>query len=379
MNNYKLWESYTEQSLNKARDVTDFLHNEFLPDGADSLWSDEYFYWKLGDVNPAGKGYLAYAIHEGRVVASASLTKKRILLDGIECIAGEVGDTYTSKEFRRKSMPINISKIDSNPKSYVNKSIFGRLISDLVEKSKKEGISIIYGTPNQNSYPGYTKRLEFVDFKYYNNKTYLRPTVRLLLSKFPFLKPVGIFFRFFEISTINLQYFIYSRIVNSNVEIKFSPPSLIDLDKLWLNNIPNEGFSLIRDYSYWKYRFIDHPISNYQFFSFYQNKELVAIAVARKYSSRENNHSVAIVEWMHNRNFKFGHILCAVLDFYKKAEVNYFYTWLQAGGENSKIAQMNLFLVNKSAPIIFADNTSSKDLKDNKKNLSFFLGSSDAI
>ena len=62
-------------------------------------------------------------------------------------------------------------------------------------------LPIIYGTPNNNSYPGYTNRLGFVDYKQYGNTAYYRPTAQLLLAKYPILSP----FRF------NIQFWLHIR------------------------------------------------------------------------------------------------------------------------------------------------------------------------
>jgi hypothetical protein len=379
MSKFKLWESFTDNSLHKAKEVADFLQDEFCPSGADIMWSSDYFNWKLGDPNPSGKGYLSYALHEDKVVGSATLTKKRVLLDGIEYIAGEVGDTYTSTYFRRKCKPISMIRTDSNPNSYVNRSIFGRLITELVHKSKECGVSIIYGTPNNNSYPGYTNRLGFVDYKQYGNTAYYRPTAQLLLAKYPILSPFRFIIKKTELLTIAIQNLLYSRFLNREVTVSDSTPSAEDINQLWLRIKPEFGFSLVRDALYWKHRYSDHPHAKYQFINFRRNGELVAVVVTRKFSSRADNSSVAVVEWMNEDGFQFGYILAVVMDLYKTSKVNYIYTWLQSSTKNSRIATRNLFAFKKQAPIIFADNSISRKLLASEKEVNFFLGSSDAI
>ena len=379
MSKYKLWESFTDNSLHMAKEVADFLQDGFCPSGADIIWSSDYFNWKLGDTNPAGKGYLSYALYEDKVIGSATLTKKRVLLDGTEYIAGEVGDTYTSLNFRRKCKPVSTSLVDSNPNSYVNRSIFGRLIAELVNKSEECGLAIIYGTPNTNSYPGYTKRLGFIDYKQYGNTTYYRPTAQVLLSKYPTLAPFGFIFKKTELLSIAMQNLLYSRFLNREVVVSDGAPSSEELDELWLGIKPEFGFSLVRDAIYWKHRYTDHPHSKYHFINFHRNGKLVAVVVTRKFVSRLDNSTVAVVEWMNEDGFQFGHILASVMNFYKTSNVNYFYTWLQSSANNSRIAMRSLFMLKKQAPIIFADNSITRKIVAGEKEVNFFLGSSDAI
>lgn len=48
MSEFKLWESFTDNSLHRAKEVADFLQDEFCPSGADIMWSSDYFNWKFG-------------------------------------------------------------------------------------------------------------------------------------------------------------------------------------------------------------------------------------------------------------------------------------------------------------------------------------------
>ena len=182
-----------------------------------------------------------------------------------------------------------------------------------------------------------------------------------------------------ELFSIQVQNVIYSKIINPKISVKYEMPSEADLNKLWLSVRPSKGFSLVRDFLYWKHRYADHPHSKYQFISFYSDKDLIALAVTRKSISRLNNSAIAIVEWMNEDSFRFGQILASTLNLYKNSNVNYFYVWLQSLSHNASIANRNFFFLKKQAPIIFADNLISRDLLENEKDMIFFLGSSDAI
>ena len=146
---------------------------------------------------------------------------------------------------------------------------------------------------------------------------------------------------------LNLRLDLFTRVINRKVTVSVSMPTVDEFDKLWLRIKPELGFSLVRDSLYWKHRYSDRPHIKYQFIKFHRNGELVAVAVTRKIVNNSDNVSVAIVEWMNEDGFKFGHILAVVMNLYKTSKVSYFYTWLQSSSKNSRIAMKNLFLIRK--------------------------------
>ena len=99
------WVSVNGDDLRLINKAAAFLEREFRAADADPIWSVEYFQWKLGPSNPAGRGYLSLAILDDEVVGVVSLTKKRLLINGRHVVGGEVGDTYTSARVRRGSQP----------------------------------------------------------------------------------------------------------------------------------------------------------------------------------------------------------------------------------------------------------------------------------
>ena len=66
--------------------------------------------WKLSSINPAGKGSLAFAKIGDKVVGTVSLSKKKVLIDGVEVIVGVIGDTYSSAEIRRFARESDIGR-----------------------------------------------------------------------------------------------------------------------------------------------------------------------------------------------------------------------------------------------------------------------------
>ena len=104
--------------------------------------SEKYFHWKLSD-NPIGTGLANIAeTNTGDVASSATLTPKHVLVKGRFTSIAEIGDTYTSKQHLRKGLFLSL--VESN-----------------WETALASGYQFVYGTPNQNSLPGYVKKAQY--------------------------------------------------------------------------------------------------------------------------------------------------------------------------------------------------------------------------
>ena len=55
------WSTIEDDNLINVDKMAFFLQSEFSNSEADQIWSAEYFKWKLGSHNPAGKGYISLA------------------------------------------------------------------------------------------------------------------------------------------------------------------------------------------------------------------------------------------------------------------------------------------------------------------------------
>ena len=101
----------------------------------------EYHRWRMMD-NPKGRGEMSLAVDGGKIVGTASITPKRMVVSGQAVAAAETGETHTDSDYQRQG-------------------IFTKLVSMNLQRAKDRGIQLIYGTLNQNSLPGYEGRLGF--------------------------------------------------------------------------------------------------------------------------------------------------------------------------------------------------------------------------
>lgn len=374
-----VWSTVNDDELRLVDKTVNFLQSEFCPEGAEPMWTADYFRWKLGEANPAGNGYISLAMVGDNVVGVVSLTRKRMLIDGVEYPGGEVGDAYSSRGIMRNSKPATISPIDQNPDSYINKSVFGRLASDVRSRAEADGVRFIYGAPNKNSYPGFVKRLNYFDLTGYSNSTFSRPTVMLLSSKYPALHSVAPVLNALDFSYQAVYSILFGNGAKRGHKINPSCPAIEEIEALWALVKPARGFSLVRDAAYWRHRYSEHPFAKYSFFSIRQNGKLVGIVVIRFAVTRNHRVVVYIVEWMLEKQVEFGYVLSFIMAHYRHTDVQTFCLWAQRGSCEAQAATRALFLFRGRAPIIFADHPHARALQNTASEANFYLGSADAV
>jgi hypothetical protein len=374
------WEAIDDDKLTLADKTVDFLQSEFCPAGVDAIWSEDYLKWKLSNINPAGSGHLSVALSNNRVIGTVSLTRKRILINGTEYLGGEVGDSYSSSSFRRRTHCSTLSAHDSNPDSYLNKSIFGRLASDVRARAEENGVSIIYGTPNKNAYPSWTKRLGYFDLKSYDNRSYVRPTLRFVTGKLPLLKPLcGVMYAT-EALLLNVSKLVYLNKNIKNFSFEERTPSEEEINHLWDEVKPSIGFSLVRDAAYWVHRYLKHPLASYSVFSICENEKIAGLVVTRKVTTGTGKVIVYVVEWMINdANVPLEYVLFHLIHRYRKGELDALTFYASGSLFEGKSSLKHGFVKRNRVPIIFANNEGAQVLKTLDNDFQFFVGSSDAV
>lgn len=128
-------------SPERANDVSRFLQEQ-LP-GHRHPEKDQITRWKLLD-NPVRTGFATAMVVEPseRIVSLCTVTPKRLWRGGIEQPCGEIGDTFTDAPYLRKGM-------------------FAACVNGSRMRAEQAGLGVIYGMPNDQSLPGYIKKLGF--------------------------------------------------------------------------------------------------------------------------------------------------------------------------------------------------------------------------
>lgn len=390
---YKPWEVVILDDLREdlLPKVVDFL-NTFLADGMDPIWSTEHFQWKLQQ-NPAGRGFLACAISGDEVVGTASITPKRIWYKNQVIVAGETGDTYSHPEFRKKKeTKVVPSKDASSPPSksgYLQKSIFGRLVHENTTRALKSGIQIIYGTPNENSRPGYEKRLNYKSHPLWE-VTFHRPTILGI----GYIKKLDFLFKALPIKQLVMKMSIMERLLDSTCFkfweykrkklgyfIEKIDQATADLDQLWGRLKFQYEFCMVRDQTYFQHRFFDNPLAEYDVYKATHQVELCGVIVSRIRQLKNRSKVCFIADWFldESKEYLFDIMLAHVIhDQYAKG-IHVFSAWASETSAHTSTFHKLGFVSSSKIPIIFYKSDEGRELIETCSSLDFTIASSDNI
>ena|SRR3989338_1212224 len=357
----------------------------YLPKGADPNWSPEYFRWKL-EKNPAGKGFLTCAVSEGQVVGVTSITLKNVWYRGSMRKAAEIGDTYTHPAFLRKDR----IKREGNRKpengrnakgDYFEKSIFGRLVKETRERALKSGIQIIYGTPNENSRPGYEKRLNFKVHSFSKIQTFIRPTIKGISAKygFPRLYNLILFAERIVEATCFLYWSMISKVYGYIFE-KVDKPS-DEFDTLWDQLKHQYQFSLVHNKEYFQYRFFDHPLGTYNVYKVTWKDRLCGVIVLRIYNDLKGRKCCLLADWIYDESAPklFSVMLAHAIHVNWQEDVFYFSAWSgQEKGQVGALLRQGFFPKHK-CPIIFFQNDEGIEIVKDGTQLNITVASTDNV
>lgn len=372
-----IWSHFDADQLSNLPETVSFLNRNFGVEGTDLVWSEEYFKWKLGNSNPSGAGHLSIALCDGEVVGTMSITRKRVLIDGKLVVVGEIGDSYTSPAIRRRGRPVDLISYDSNPNSYINKSVFGRLASETKLRAEANGIEIIYGTPNENAFPGWTKKLGYFEIDQQNFTYYVRPGAEGIVRQYPKLSSIRSILVPLDKMVTSLLKNCYR--INNNYLFEAVRPSFEEIDELWRCILPLSGFTFVRDAKYWKHRYVDRPSVDYTFFSIIRDDELCGILVARSYIAFDLKKIVSVAEWMVKSQVPLNWLFAELTYYFNEQNPCLISIYADKNVVKPDMLIKNLFFPRASVPIIYSDSVRSRELQMNMGDFNFFLGNTDAV
>ena len=315
------WEvrSLDDLDSNALQLVSDFFNEQF-PGAFYPKCTPEIFKWKLGSDNPAGKGFITAAIHQGKVVGVFSLTRKSMSKSGIKITVGEIGDAYTHPQFRRGGKCISPNEHLGLSEGYYEKSIFGRLVAETLFRAKMNGVKFVYGTPNAVAKPSYIKRFGFLECdggrifsKYlltrHFQKSYFLSLISRVLSKFNY---------FYSKSLVQLYFGRNSICEVTGTEV---------LSDSYLKNgsspkLRNE-IEMLVDNEYILNRYINHPTLRYSFYCVRSKGITFGYIIGTEIVRASGIRTMVISDWItiHPAFIKRFHLLLGCLrDFSGKAQ-----------------------------------------------------------
>lgn len=317
------WEIKKIDNKNDFYDLEKFYRKKFSSIYHNKLSAD-YLYWKLKK-NKSFNGEMLVAKYENSIIGSISLTFKKAIHMDQEVEVAEIGDSYVDLTVQKNLIKKNINK---KFKKFHEKSIFGSLVNEILNRSKFKNLDLIYGIPNNKSFQGYTKYLNFKVVNKVEINNFVMPSIK---NNNIFFKYLNYFLKFYR-NIISILFFKNFEIVEMN-DISDEQINQLQLNK--------KKFDLHKTKKYFieKYKF--NPENNFLFLNVYYKKKLADIFVIKKDHKKKK---ILIVDNLSDRNFINQIVL--------KLNVNYDYSvsfWANNG--DFKFFKKFIFTIFKSHKI----------------------------
>ncbi len=365
---------------------------EFLrrvaPGGVESPWSVECFRWKLGESNPAGRGFLTCAVAGGEVVGVTSLTLKRIWFRNQVVRGAEIGDLYTHPAFlrvsaHRESRAGGRSDFSGELRKseYLQRSILGRLARDTLHRASEGGIPLLYGTPNKLARPGLEKRLGFLTHPTHRNHRFVRPTAWGLAGRYPGLRPASGALGGCEAVLEKLIRALAVFRAGRRYRLGHLDQPSHRLDEIWDRLKGQRDFSLVRDQKYFQHRFFAHPVATYRLHTASDHGQLCGVMVTRVMRTRTGRRYVCIADWLVEASQPqlFPWLLTHAIHECDWRHLDGFQLWYGLPGAYAPMLRQLGFIRMSESPIIFLQNTQGNAVLHACPTLDFTLASSDNV
>ncbi|MDG6225381.1 MAG: GNAT family N-acetyltransferase [Candidatus Thermoplasmatota archaeon] len=323
------------------------LHKHvFDHDDDESQWYD-WWRWQHQQ-NPSGPPIIFFADAGEELAGQYEVVRFKALYDGKEIDACHSQDTMTHPGYRRQG-------------------IFEVLANKTYDKAREEGIGFVFGFPNQNSYPGFVKKLDWFDickipnvFKPLNVKNTIRHRIKnrslqILISFF-----ASVFFGIYRknASPKRISGLTYSKI--DLFDKKF--------DELWDRSSKYYPTLVIRNKDHLNWRFKDIPHRKYTAFAAYMDGKVlgyIVLALVRKGDFTGGEIIDIFAE--PDVNIIRG-LLKRAQDHFNEAGADAMYCWLPKMDVFTKAFKKQGFVYLTSIPVFIArvisDNISKEKLKD---------------
>lgn len=290
-----LWEVKNCDDL-EAKDlqaVADFFNENypgvFFPTSSPDLWQ-----WKLGPSNPAGRGFLTVAFADGRVVGTTSGTRQRIRLNGETVNAMEIGDTFTHPDFRRSGHAQKNYPGTSDENEYLNKSIFGRLVTETLGRAKQEGVEYVFGTPNSNSRPPYLTKLGFSEIGFGRVRAWNWISPRYgFASRYKLLLVPLLWLAQRITSTTSILHRHKFAMFEGQFDALASDLSHMSAT---LNGV--EPFSFVADVDFYEHRYHRHPSHKYRYFQIARKGRKIGWIICTLVKRPSGRQTLVISDWI---------------------------------------------------------------------------------
>lgn len=292
------------------------------------------FFWKIF-FNPVDDGIINVIEENQNIVATTSITPKKMLLNQVEFLVGEIGDTYTDRKFQ-------------------GRGFFSMLVNESRSMAMNSGMKLIYGTPNDQSLPGYIKNN---GFKIVNEIQI--ESLRFELKVYHlFHKKIGKFLAsilnsFFYLFIIMYNFFL--NFLNLSRKNYYLNESSI-LDKNWnvfWNEVSEEwDFIFSRDYESLYWRFFLNP-ETYSFITVKEKDKIVGYTVYKILPDKIGNRAViADFLFLKNHSNAFNYCIKEIKKRSMDLDLNSITIWCDSKSIYRKNLIKNGFIAFRKIPLI---------------------------
>jgi len=238
----------------------------------------KFWKWRFME-NPFGKGIIALA-YDGNILASHY---------AVMPIHLKVCNSVIKAVFSMTTM--------THPE-YRGRGLFPKLAKLVYEEAKRKKYSLVYGFPNENSYMGFVKKLNWIGFGKIPVYTIKCDTTPLKKSK--------------AISAISIKE------VDSFKD---------DVDNLWNKVKKYFLIAVPRTKEYLNWRFVKNPDQRYFIFSMYNSSDIKGYFVLKIYEEK-NKKLGHVIDLVVDEYRYIKDILAFSIDFFKERDVNEITLWL---------------------------------------------------
>lgn len=212
-----------------------------------------------------------------------------------DILVGHYAVSPLSISFKNEKLSAALSLTTMVHPNWQRKNIFTLLASQLYEKLWEDGYECVFGFPNNNSFTGFTSKL---------NWTAINDIIKLRCV-IPRSKPKG-----------NCVVFICDTFTLEHNTL--------------ISRFQDNEIMVERNLQYLKWRYTYHPINKYYIFNCYNNQELVAYCVTSMYST-ENGVECQFVDMIARNNSFAEQLLWGVMEYYLNRNVFIFTIWSSLG------------------------------------------------
>ena len=150
-------------------------------------------------------------------------------------------------------------------KAYRGQGVFIGLAEDVYRRSTEQGVYFCYGAPNQNSHHGFIAKLKFVDIGIMPLYLKIVNPIRLIAQKIGIQK--------------NMHISNYIKGENNITAITTSNVFL--LQNFWEEIRGKYPVMVVRDAEYFKWRYLESPLRNYDIYAYVDHGKVVGYIVTR--------------------------------------------------------------------------------------------------